>query len=284
MAFDYRGIFINLDRSTERRAHIEEQLEKLNLRDRYSRFPAIDAEQFADRARPIRREEEACFRSHYEALTLARQFGCPVHIIEDDTVFAQQFEAIVWMASGLFSQYDIVFTDTFVTWDPSLLRQLKDMFDRCVGKAAGDRTFMVSDVRSWYRALMASYFVMPNAIETVHCAFARGLAAGPRKPIDIFIREEAQAGRLRLGCIFPFITTPYHLDGSMPTTIPNREPNSAVSRAVIAMLSYSFFIDRDMSKFPIALTGKLWSTPDEHARLMAGVLNFVVSSPEFAPH
>ena len=151
MAFDYRGIFINLDRSTERRAHIEEQLEKLNLRDRYSRFPAIDAEQLGDRARPIRREEEACFRSHHEALIVARQFGCPVHIIEDDTVFAQQFEAIVWMASGLFSQYDIVFTDTFVTWDPSLLRQLKDMFDRCVGKAAGDRTFMVSDVRSWYR-------------------------------------------------------------------------------------------------------------------------------------
>ena len=284
MAFDYRGIFINLDRSTERRTHIEGQLETLKLRDRYSRFPAIDAQRLPDGPRAIRREEEACFRSHYEALTLARQFGCPVHIIEDDIVFAQLFEAIVSIASGLFNQYDIVFTDTFVGTDPTLLRQLKDTFDHCVAQAPSARTFLVVDVKSWYRALMTSYFVMPNAIETVHYAFARGIAAGPAKPIDIFVREEAQAGRLRLGCIFPFITTPYHLDGSMPTTIPNREPNTAVSRAVIAILSYSFFIDRDLSKLPTALTGKLWPSKDDHTSLMSGVLNFVLSSPEYAPH
>ena len=92
---------------------------------------------------------------------------------------------------------------------------------------------------------MSSYFVMPGSIDKVLAAFARGLAAGPTRPIDLFVREEAQAGRLRLGCIFPFITTPYHVDGALPTTIPDREANTAISRAVLSLLSYSFFIDRD---------------------------------------
>jgi hypothetical protein len=44
--FDYRGIFINLDRSTERRTHIEAQPEKRKLRERCTRLPD-------DRRRPV---------------------------------------------------------------------------------------------------------------------------------------------------------------------------------------------------------------------------------------
>ena len=129
---------------------------------------------------------------------------------------------------------------------------------------------------------MSSYFVMPGSIDKVLAAFARGLAAGPTRPIDLFVREEAQAGRLRLGCIFPFITTPYHVDGALPTTIPDREANTAISRAVLSLLSYSFFIDRHLSKIPTKLSDKVWPGRSEHADLISGVISFM-ESPEYSP-
>jgi len=284
MSFDYRGIFINLDRSAERRAHIEGQLERLELRERYTRFPAIDARQLPERARAVRPEEEACFRSHYEALTLGRPFGTPVHIIEDDLIFATQFSGIAGSAQSAFASYDIVFTDTYVMTLPPLMRELKDLFDRCLAKAPNAMSFQVLDIKTWYRGLTSSYFVMPDAIEKMRAALARGLAAGPARPLDLFIRDEAHAGRLRLGCVFPFITTPFHPDGALPTTMASREPNAAVSRAVLSLISYSFFIDRDLSKLPPALNDRLAATDDEHRKLLSGVLNFVLSSPEYAPY
>ena len=53
---------------------------------------------------------------------------------------------------------------------------------------------------------------------------------------------------------------------------------------VLSLISYSFFIDRDLSKLPPALNDRLAATDDEHRKLLSGVLNFVLSSPEYAPY
>jgi GR25 family glycosyltransferase involved in LPS biosynthesis len=278
MTFHYNGIFINLNRSKDRRGYIEGELKKAGLRDRYTRLSAVDGNGLEQKAGIVRPEQEACFRSHYEALTLGRQFGGPVHIIEDDIMFARQFEPAVRSIHSGFNQFDIIFTNTFVDAVPLLLRDLKHLFDRCVKKHPNALTFCVIDVTSWYRASMSSYFVMQRGIETLYAAFARGLAAGPTRPIDLFLRDEARAGRLRLGCIFPFITTTFHTDYSLPSTIQNDEP---LWSAVFSTLGYSFFVGRDISRVPTALVAKLWPSTDEHTKLISGVLNFVVSSPEY---
>jgi hypothetical protein len=130
----------------------------------------------------------------------------------------------------------------------------------------------VLDIKNWYRGLMSSYSVVPEAIDRVRAVIARGLAAGPARPIDLFIRDEAHAARLPLGCVFQFITTPFHPDSAMPTTIASREPNAAISRVVPSLISYSLFIDRDLAKLPPALTDRLAAIDDEHRKLLSAVL------------
>jgi hypothetical protein len=43
----YRGIYINLDRSTERRRRMERQLDGFGLGQRYARFTAVDGLEIA---------------------------------------------------------------------------------------------------------------------------------------------------------------------------------------------------------------------------------------------
>lgn len=60
----YRGFYINLDRSPQRRDRIEEQLQRYGLRERYERFPAIDASAVRARAGMLSAAQLACFQSH----------------------------------------------------------------------------------------------------------------------------------------------------------------------------------------------------------------------------
>jgi len=43
----YTGLYINLDRSVERRKKIEDQLRSFDLASRYERFAAVDARDFS---------------------------------------------------------------------------------------------------------------------------------------------------------------------------------------------------------------------------------------------
>ena len=73
-----RIVYINLDRSTERRKNIEEEIEKLNLSEKTERFPAI-----------LHKEGcVGCGQSHVAVLKMARDRGYKnILILEDDFVF-----------------------------------------------------------------------------------------------------------------------------------------------------------------------------------------------------
>ena len=62
----YTGIYINLDRSTERRAVMEDQLTRLGLQDRYARFSAVDGNQLGLRT-SLTDSQIGCFTSHHRA-------------------------------------------------------------------------------------------------------------------------------------------------------------------------------------------------------------------------
>src|ERR1700761_1448299 len=86
-----RGFYINLDRSPDRRAQIEAELEKLAGIGAYERFAAVDGH-----ASPLRPEFGfrgmlGCFLSHLGVLEANRDQGGDdwLHVIEDDALVSR---------------------------------------------------------------------------------------------------------------------------------------------------------------------------------------------------
>ena len=61
----FRGIYINLDRSTDRRRNVERQLARLDLADAYVRLPAVDGRKLKP-VGVLNPGIVGCFRSHVE--------------------------------------------------------------------------------------------------------------------------------------------------------------------------------------------------------------------------
>jgi GR25 family glycosyltransferase involved in LPS biosynthesis len=181
----YTGLYINLDRSTERRRRFEEQLAKFNLSGRYSRFEAVDGLKLAARE-GLQPGEVGCFHSHYRALMKGGENGLPVHILEDDTLLSQylDFAARKLVSSNFFGPFDIVFTETFVQPDISWLAFYKREFDRALAGGRGAIRFQVKDLKAQHWWGMTSYFVAAASIDKVLRILAEELERGPTMPID----------------------------------------------------------------------------------------------------
>src|SRR6516162_1399565 len=124
MAGPYRGYYINLERSADRRRVFEQRLLALGLENLYARFPAIDGATLRAGASTIKQGELGCFHSHAAALRAAAgATGC-VHILEDDAVLSEHVRPVLEsaMAARLFDRYDIIFTDMFVNCHLGLLK------------------------------------------------------------------------------------------------------------------------------------------------------------------
>jgi GR25 family glycosyltransferase involved in LPS biosynthesis len=278
----YRGLFINLDRSVDRRVRMEAQLKKLNLQERYSRFSAVDGQTLTGTPGAITANEYACFQSHCLAIESAKDARGTTHILEDDIDVAPELEQVICSldAKGLLDPFDLVFTDTGVNFEPLLLRRLKQLFDR--SWHSQPRKFNVLDFVNAYQCGFTSYLVPAGAAQKVASVLRQAIDAGPQVPIDILVRQEAQGGRLRLGCIFPFITC-VQVGEVGQTTITDRGNETEISRAIIALLRYSFFAARDLENLPPSLLERLHAHDnDAHHRLITAVLGFVVSADEFS--
>ena len=277
----YRGLFINLDRSPNRREQIEAQLNQYHLQQRYSRFAGLDGRLLTGTPGNITTGEYACFQSHYRALESARNTDGTIHILEDDVVLSPRLEQIVsgFDAGGMFDYFDLIFTDTGIALDILLLRQFKKLFDSY--HQGQTPKFNVLDFSMAYQSGFQSYLVPRKSLDKVLSALRRGLDAGPNMAVDIFARQEAQEGRLRLGCIFPFITSIQFSEAGW-STISDRAKDTEITREIIALLRYSFFIERDLKTIPEPLLRRLSAVQgDDYDRLITAVLGFVVSSSEF---
>ncbi len=72
---------------------------------------------------------------------------------------------------------------------------------------------------------------------------ARSKPATPLVFVDLTLRRAADAGDLRVGCLFPFVTR-MDLEQELKTTIPGR-PSQVENPAalLLALLRHAFFID-----------------------------------------
>ena len=277
----YAGFYINLDRSADRRAEIEAQLAKFKLAERYQRFPAADGNALGLPNPHLSDAEMGCFTSHY--LVLKANLGSPshLHVVEDDVVFSAAAERLV---SSVFdnpplAQYDIVCTDTYVDFDQ--LRRCKQLYDASVPRTpdgAADIKFQIIDLKGMGFALLSSYVVNRDSIGKLHDLCAAELANGPRRPIDLFLREKLDDGTLKIASIFPFVTST-RIEHLMGTTIEGRY--DMLSPLAAAIARHSFFVECDWQKCRDWVAEFLGApTEDPHADVLASVFRFALT-PRF---
>ena len=207
MPAPWRGYYINLDTSPERRTAVEGTIARAGLGELYQRFSAATgAEKPADCG--LSPGGYGCFRSHRDLLTGLTPDARFVHVLEDDAILAAPFGQAMQSVidGGLMESFDIVFTETMVIDELPLIRMLKGLFDRNAGPGRPPSLSLI-DLATVNFAGTTSYFVNPRSLGRVVESLGRGLAAGPSQPVDLHYREEARAGRLKIGLLFPFLSS-----------------------------------------------------------------------------
>ena len=278
----YCGYYINLDRSTDRRAAMEAQLARLGLTQRYLRFVAIDGAETGFASPTLTNSEFGCFASHHMLLRQHRDTTEHLHIVEDDVVLATRTaEFVEWIIeSGMLNDYDLLFTDMAVPADAVFCRGASSRYKADIRRAEDGTATNVRFTAIPYFSCAASYLVSPGSVGLICDMLGQELERGAGGPIDTFIHTKAVEGKLRVKCLFPFITsiTP----GRFTSTI---RPDDFDKRSLLAvdLLRHSFFVECDLTA--TLGTAEQW-VPDQGAglrdRLFARVLGFIATD-EFQP-
>ena len=239
------GFYINLDRSAERRARMEEQFSRLGMSD-YQRIAAIDGAALERRASERTAGELGCYRSHIKALEAARDTGANAHILEDDAILSPLVQQCQGFLDKAFDRFDIIFTETFIQLHLSELRFFKRKFDELCRD--GGLEFDVLDISTWTFTCLSSYFVSAATVPKLIAALDKAWEEGPVEAVDETMRSLANAGVFRVGCVFPFIST-VGVDELLATTITQR-PTHKHDVAILAsgLLRQAFYFDADLSQ------------------------------------
>jgi len=284
----YHGLYINLDRSPERRRNIEEQLDAYGLRDIYGRFPAIDGKAKAFPQSPLKPGEIGVFLSHRHALEQARVRAECVHILEDDALLTPHVPGVIGDAirGNLFDRYDFLFTDILVICETELLKKLRKGYDGVKIPTSGKlrlSDLKLLDLARVPFASTQSYVVGAKSLEKVLALYDEEIANGLKKPVDIFIRQQVRRGTLRAACVFPFITTGRFEDVVKSTIAGQGVREGRSSALALAVLRYLFFVgcDLDYAQRVLNTVTQEARKPTDHRHALLMQITEFVMSPDF---
>jgi hypothetical protein len=121
----------------------------------------------------------------------------------------------------------------------------------------------------------ASYLVSRRAIPKIQELLLRRLSNRPRTNADIVLRDLAHAGVLKLGCLFPFVTS-IRLEHVIGTTAIGR--HDEISELACNIARQSFFVDCDREKCR-EYAAKFLTIPadDSQLQLLTSVLGFTLT-------
>jgi hypothetical protein len=115
--------------------------------------------------------------------------------------------------------------------------------------------------------------ISPFAIEKLAALHAGALENGTSKPIDLFLREKADEGSLRIGCLFPFVTS-VRLESSVFGSAIDPSPQH-YSRIAGTLARHAFFLDCDWDKCREFIRGYLaLPQQDDQLEILTRILGF----------
>jgi GR25 family glycosyltransferase involved in LPS biosynthesis len=217
------GVFINLDRSADRRALMESQLNWLGM-DWVKRFAAIDGRTLTlPPACRITAGELACFRSHLEVIESAPPDSF-TFVFEDDVDLARDLPLILHDDQlAMLANHDIVFLECQPNWHSTTLSKLWASLSRQMlpGDERRVRGVELHDGASMYCWAAAAYVVTPKGHRVLSRLFRDCLDLGPPGPVDILLAHAMQDGRISGAVLVPFLANA-RLDSHVMTTVPGR--------------------------------------------------------------
>jgi len=102
------------------------------------------------------------------------------------------------------------------------------------------------------------------------------VAAGYPVPIDIYLRQLIQKGKLRLGILFPFVTSVDPEEVTNSTLEGRHNADQLRTSASFTLLRSSFYVERNLASLNSALSG-LMTAPDPHDELIGNFYRFALS-------
>ncbi len=239
---------------------METQLKGLDPPAAYRRFSAVEGNAFGVAQGTLSDGELGCFYSHYLLLQMHLDGASHLHVIEDDTVMAHHapffLEQVV--QSGTLDQCDLLFTETAVPMSLDFCKNGRDEFQSRIQRAADGTATNVRFGHVPYVAGTTSYLVNRRSIGLICDILGQELDRGATRPIDLLIREKAKEGKLRVECLFPFVTS-FRPRAFASTTRPNL--NEEQSRFAMEMLRHSFYVECDL-KAALEQAERQLLTPD----------------------
>jgi hypothetical protein len=286
-ALAWDGYYINLDRSVERRDRMEAEFARYGLPDRYSRFPAVEGTTLT-RPSGLQPGEVGAYRSHLDVLKHVATRGRPAHVLEDDVVLsdltAPAIDAV--LGRGVLEEFDILFVETHLGNDLNSFRMFHPMYEEAIagGRVERPDQLRIIDLGENYIYGLDSFLVGPRPLPRLVGVLEKEWERGPTRPIDIVIRDEIRAKRLRAGCLFPFVTAPdlHSVRANTTTVLGNR------SKAMIRpLLQYFYFVRRDLAYATRVLDETLEAlaidSSDEAIEFQVRVLSRYLDIPKRSP-
>ncbi len=209
-----QGCYINLERSTRRRAAMDAQLQRLGLTD-IRRHAAVDARTLTSGGAAITPGEHACFLSHTEAITRANA-GEALLVLEDDAQLSEALPTV--LRSGVLAQLeadgcDIAFLECQpVTGTQQLLALWQSLQRRLPEGSSAPRHALTGidflDARMLYNWGAVAYLVTPKGLRVLPALLQEALANGPSQPYDLTLGRLLRDDRLQGTVLSPFLATP----------------------------------------------------------------------------
>lgn len=286
-----QGCYINLERSTERRAAMDAQLQRLGLTN-VRRHAAIDAQALAPGNTAITPGERACFLSHTEALARANPDEALL-VLEDDAQLSEALPAV--LRSGALAQLeaegcDIAFLECQpVTSTQHLLALWHSLQRRLPPQGSGAPRHALSgidflDARTLYNWGAVAYVVTPKGLRVLPALLQEALAHGPLQPYDLTLGSFLRDGRLQGVVLSPFLATP--ASGSHADSTLGNPAESAAHDVLGGALRRLFFAGPlDGLEAHVAPWRHAPLTDDPQLRLLADLMAqlFVLTARDHAP-
>jgi len=286
-----QGCYINLERSTDRRAAMDAQLQRFGLTG-VRRHAAIDAQTLIPGDAAITPGERACFLSHTEALTRANP-GEALLVLEDDAQLSEALPAV--LRSGALAQLeaegcDIAFLECqpvtstqhlLALWQ-SLQKRLPPQGSDAPRHALTGIDFL--DARTLYNWGAVAYLVTPKGLRILPTLLQEAIKHGPQQPYDLTLGSFLRDGRLQGTVLSPFLATPAW--GSHADSTLGSPPESAAHDVLGGALRRLFFagpldgLDAQVTQWRHAPL-----TDDPQLRLLADLMAqlFVLTARDHAP-
>jgi len=197
----YRGFYVNLDKSLDRRIFIEHELRQNGVLERYTRVPAIDGSQLQMPTNSkLTKAEIACRTSHINILRDNATLDKHIHIIEDDIELSSHHHKLL---EGFFAQnqsWDILFTGLQIPLVPKQITFITDLYEKLHTQKHPQNAFF--NMRDFLFVGAFSYIINKKSIGKFLKIYEQ---ADANSPIDFIFREYICFRKELKGyCAFPF--------------------------------------------------------------------------------